>query len=150
MCHTKRLKDLRAGENMGGKEGLMDAYAYQSEIWSKAYQIMGWLLDKKRVSKEVERWNMSDIYIYGGGYLGIQLYQAIVLYANVLSVVDKSGKLKIEIEKIPVMDTKSLHKHYKDELVIVTPIQYYKEIYQDLQEFVPKDKIAFLGDWGIV
>ena len=135
---------------MDGKEDLIDAYAYQSEIWSKAYQIMGWLLDKKRVSKEVNRWNMSDIYIYGGGYLGIQLYQAIMPYVNVLSVVDKSGKLKIEIDKLPVMDMKSFRDRYKDELVIVTPIQYYKEIYCDLREFVSKDNIAFLGDWGIV
>lgn len=131
-------------------EKLIDAYVYQGELWSKAYHIMGWLLDQSRVGKEVKRWNMSDIYIYGGGYLGIQLYQAIAPYVNVLSVVDKSGRLKIEIEKIPVMDMDSFGEQYRNELIVVTPIQYYKEIYHDLQEFVPKDKIAFLGDWGIV
>ena len=63
---------------MDNKDELIDIYGYQSEIFSKSYYMMGRLLDKNFVKKEVKKREMSDIYIYGGGYLGIQNNRAII------------------------------------------------------------------------
>lgn len=127
---------------------LIDYYGYQMEIWNKSYQMMGLLLDKNFVMKEVEKRNLSDIYIYGGGYLGIQLYQAIKPYVNVLSVVDQRGELRIKNNDIPVMDIDTFRKQYNDATVIITPIQYYREIYHELLSFIADDKIIFLEEFG--
>lgn len=133
---------------MDNKDELIDTYGYQSEIFSKSYYMMGRLLDKNFVKKEVKKREMSDIYIYGGGYLGIQLYRAIIPYVNVLSVVDKKGKLMIEMEDIPIMDMVNFRSHYENQMIIVTPLIYYQEIYRELKAFVAEDKIVFLEEFG--
>ena len=133
---------------MENKDELVDFYGYWSEIWSRGFEMMGRLLDKDFVANEVKKRKMTDIYIYGGGYLGIQLYRAIIPFGNVLSIVDKSGKLKVDVEDIPVIDMDIFRKRYKDELVVITPIQYYREISNELQSFVLNDKIIFLEEFG--
>ena len=131
-----------------GKDELIDIYGYQAEIYSKSYNMMGCLLDKDFVKNEVEKRRLSDIYIYGGGFLGIQLYRAITPFANVLSIVDKKGKSLIAMEGMPVIDGRSFRNQYQGEAVIVTPLQYYKEIYSALREFVPDNKIIYLEEFG--
>lgn len=133
---------------MESKDELIDYYGYQLEIFSKSYNMMGRLLDKNFVKKAMEKKLLSDVYIYGGGYLGIQLYLAISSFVNVVSVVDKSGKLMISMEEIPVIDIINFRKQYKDETVIITPLKYYSEIYHELIEFIPDDKIVFLEEFG--
>lgn len=131
-----------------GKDELIDIYGYQAEIYSKSYNMMGCLLDRDFVKNEVEKRRLSDIYIYGGGFLGIQLYRAITPFANVLSIVDKKGKSLIAMEGMPVIDGRSFRNQYQGETVIVTPLQYYKEIYSALREFVPDNKIIYLEEFG--
>ena len=80
---------------MESKDELIDVYGYQTEVYTKSYNMMGRLLDNNFVKREVKRREWSDIYIYGGGYLGIQLYRVISPLVNVLSLVDKKGKLLI-------------------------------------------------------
>ena len=133
---------------MENKDDLIDIYGYQSEIFSKSYYMMGRLLDKNFIKEEVQKKELTDIYIYGGGYLGIQLYKAIIPYVNVLSIVDQKGKLMIDMEDISIIDMCSFQAQYQDEIVIVTPLKYYREIYRDLRMFVAKDKIIFLEEFG--
>jgi hypothetical protein len=130
------------------KDELIDIYGYQSEIFSQSYYMMGRLLDTNFVEKETIKRKMSDIYIYGGGYLGIQLYKAITPFVNVLSVVDKSGKLIIKIEDIPIIDMCKFRNQYENQIVIVTPLKYYREIYQELKTFIKEDRIIFLEEFG--
>lgn len=133
---------------MDNKDDLIDIYGEQSEIFSKSYFMMGRLLDKNFIKKEIQKRELSDIYIYGGGYLGIQLYRAIIPYVNVLSVVDKKGKLMIEMEDIPIMDMANFRTYYKDQEVIVTPLKFYREIYYELKTFITEEKIIFLEEFG--
>ena len=133
---------------MDNKDDLIDIYGEQSEIFSKSYYMMGRWLDKNFIKKEIQKRELSDIYIYGGGYLGIQLYRAIIPYVNVLSVVDKKGKLMIEMEDIPIMDMVNFRTYYKDQEVIVTPLKFYREIYYELKTFITEEKIIFLEEFG--
>lgn len=131
------------------KDELIDIYGYQAEVFSKSYYMMGRLLDKRFVKNEIERRKWSDIYIYGGGYLGIQLYRAMSPIINVLSVVDKKGKLIIDsLDDILIMDMDTFRKQYKSQPVIVTPLKFYREIYHELRKFVAEDKIIFLEEFG--
>lgn len=134
---------------MESKDELIDVYGYQTEVYTKSYNMMGRLLDNNFVKREVKRREWSDIYIYGGGYLGIQLYRVISPLVNVLSLVDKKGKLFINnINDIPVMDMSTFRGLYENQPVVVTPLRFYREIYHDLKEFVAEDKIIFLEDFG--
>lgn len=133
---------------MDNRDEIIDFYGYQAEILKKSYNMMGGLLDKNFVKKEVEKRKLSDIYIYGGGFLGIQLYRAIIPFVNVLSMVDKSGKLLVEIDGIPVMNMVEFRSKYNNETVIVTPIKFYREIYHELKEFISDNKIIFLEEFG--
>lgn len=133
---------------MKDKDELIDIYGYQAEIYGKSYSMMGRLLDPNFVKQMTEKGNLSDIYIYGGGYLGIQLYRAISPVVNVLSLVDKKGKLLIDgLTDIPIMNMDNFQKKYNNQMVIVTPLKFYREIYHELKEFVSEDKIIFLEEF---
>lgn len=126
---------------------ILEEYAYESEIFSASYELMGQMLDREYVKNRLEMLELFDVYIYGGGYLGIQLYNAINLFVNILGVVDKSGKLLLEISDIPIIDLNEFRSQYRQQRVIITPIKHYKSIYKELSEFVPKDKILYLGEF---
>lgn len=134
---------------MENKDELIDIYGYQTEIFRKSYYMMGYLLDEDFVKSEVDKRRLTEIFIYGGGYLGIQLYRAISRFTNVLSVVDKKGKLLIDsIDDIPVMDMEAFGCQYDNQPVIVTPIKFYRDIFRELIKVVPEDKIIFLQEFG--
>ena len=134
---------------MDNKDELIDIYGYQLEISSKSYYMMGRLLDSSFIKNEIKRRRWFDVYIYGGGYLGIQLYKAASPYVNVLSVVDKKGKLLIDsIDDIPVIDFNTFRNQYRNQPIIITPLKFYREVYHELKAFVEDDKIVFLEEFG--
>lgn len=128
-------------------EKLLDACTYELEIFSSCYKMMGQMLDNEYVKSRIEMLSLSDIYIYGGGYLGIQLYNTINQYANVLSIVDRSGKLLIEVSDIPVITLDEFKSVYNGQKVIITPVRHYKPIYMELSKFISKDNIIYLGEF---
>lgn len=132
---------------MGELDGLLDAYAHELGIFSSGYNMMGKMLDKKFIKSRVEKAGLSGVYIYGGGYLGIQLYNAITPFADVLDVVDRSGRLLIEVPGIPVIHLDIFRSVYRQEKVIITPVRHYKSIYAELSEFVPEGKMLYLGEF---
>lgn len=125
---------------------LLSIYSKQIDILSVSYDMMGKLLDKKRIKKNIEHLNLSDVYIYGGGYLGIQLYHAINEWVNIISVVDRNGVLMFDIPDIPVIDLDKFKRTYHDQPVIITPIKHYHEISQSLDSIVTAEKKIYLGE----
>lgn len=125
---------------------LLEAYECELDILSFSYDMMGQMLNKKHMEHRIELLGVSDIYIYGGGYLGIQLYNAISQLVNVLNIVDKSGRLLMDIPNIPVMSLEKFRSVYRCQKIIITPIKHYQAIYRELSEFVPEDKMIFLGE----
>lgn len=132
---------------MGEMDDLLDAYAYELGIFLSGYNMMGKLLDKNLIKSRVEMAGLSEVYIYGGGYLGIQLYNAITPFVKVLNVVDRSGKLLVEVPGIPVIRLDVFQSDYRQQKVIITPVRYYKSIYAELSEFVPEEQILYLGEF---
>ena len=132
---------------MNEVDKLLDIYAHELDIFSSSYEMMGQMLNREYVKNRIEMFGLSDVYIYGGGYLGIQLYNALKQFVNILSVVDKNGKLLIDIPDIPVISLNEFRSVYEQQRVIISPIKHYKSIYTELIEFVPKDKIIYLGEF---
>ncbi len=126
---------------------LLDAYAEELAITECSFELMGKLLDRDYLKKRLDFLNTSALYVYGGGYLGIQFYRACEGLIHILSIVDKQGCLRLTITDLPVIDLDGLKKVYKGENIIVASVRYYQEIQQDLLFFVPKAKILFLGEF---
>lgn len=126
---------------------LLDVYAYEMEIASSGYEMMGCMLDRRYVKSRLKMAGISDVYIYGGGYLGIQLYYALRESANILGVVDKSGGLLLPIPEIPVMSLEEFRGTYKGQNVIITPMKFYQSIMEGLSAFVPEGKMMCLGEF---
>lgn len=126
---------------------LLDAYAEELAIAENSYEIMGKLLDRDYLKKRLDCLNIDKLYIYGGEYIGIQLYRACDKLIKILSIVDKRGCLRFDIADIPVMDFEGLKKAYKGEAVIITPVRYYQEIQEELLSFVPEGKLLFIGEF---
>ena len=125
---------------------LLDAYSYDMEMAVANYEMMGYMLDKRKVVADFARLGERGWYIYGGGYIGIQLYQAIADNITIVSVVDKSGNLLIDIPEIPVISLDKLEIDYSGQAIVITSGKFYHQIYDDLVKFVPKDNIFYLGE----
>lgn len=125
---------------------LLEVYADELAVAESSFEIMGKLLDRGYLKKRLEGWHLEEIYIYGGGYIGIQFYYACEKLARILSVVDKQGHLRLDLAGIPVTGLEGLKKVYKGEHIIITPVRYYQEIREDLLAFVPESKIIFIGE----
>lgn len=128
------------------QEKILDAYARELEIATYSYDMMGKMLDKEFVKSRIDLLGVTEFYIYGGGYLGIQLYQAVENMAGVPAIVDKSGGLLLNIPGVPVLNVERLKQVYKGQKVIITPVKFYREIYGELSSFVLTDQIIFLGE----
>ena len=128
-------------------EELLDACTYDLEVFSISYKMMGQMLDRENIKNKTKILGLSDIYIYGGGYLGIQLYNVINQYVNVLSIVDRSGKILIDLSDIPIISLENFKSVYKGQNIIITPIKHYKSIYLELSKFISTDKMIYLGEF---
>lgn len=126
---------------------LLDAYAEELAIAEYSYEMMGILLNRDYLKERLKSLNAHELYVYGGGYLGIQFYRACEKLIKILSIVDKQGGLRLNMADIPVTDLKGLKKLYKGENIVITPVRYYQEIQKELLSFVPQTKILFLGEF---
>lgn len=128
------------------EEFLLESYMEEADIITKCYDMMGRLLDLKQIEKRMKELGIKSMYIYGGGYLGIQLYHAVERTVKVISIVDKNGRLMIDVPDVPVMDMDLFKQNYRGQIVIVTPIKYFKDICAELYKIVPKEKILLLHE----
>lgn len=126
---------------------LLDVYAEELAIAECSFEMMGKLLDVDCLKKRIGYLNDNELYVYGGGYLGIQFYRACNKLIKILSIVDKQGCLRFDIPDIPVTNLDGLKKAYRGEKIIITSVRYYQEIQKDLLSFVPKSQILFLGEF---
>lgn len=133
--------------SMSIPEELIDAYAKETEIAVCKFNMMGRLLDSNYVKTRVELLKSSELYIYGGGYLGIQLYRSINNLVRIPSIIDQGKKLSVDIGDIPVIDVPELERVYKGQKIIVTPIAFFQEIRKELLPFVAEKEIVFLGEF---
>lgn len=130
------------------QDELIERYAEEKQILRFSYEMMKKLMDKKYISGRIKLFNIDELYIYGGGFLGLQLYYYAKDMFNVKAIVDINGKSVVNNEDIKnVITPDRLKEIYKNEKVIITPIQYYKQIFSDLSAFIPKENILNLGEF---
>lgn len=130
------------------QDELIERYAEEKQILRFSYEMMKKLMDKKYISGRIKLFNIDELYIYGGGFLGLQLYYYAKDMFNVKAIVDINGKAVVNNEDIKnVITPDRLKEIYKNEKVIITPIQYYKQIFSDLSAFIPKENILNLGEF---
>lgn len=124
---------------------IMEEYAINYNIEAMSYEMMGKMLDKGFVEERLSMFGISDMYIYGGTYLAIQLYRVGKNFATVKGVVDKSGRLAINEQK-SVLTLDEFRKLYDGEKIIVTPLRFFQEIRNDLKLFVNEKDIMSIAE----
>lgn len=132
---------------MKEEDTIFDYYVQDFRIESFSYKMMGMLLETEKVKERIEAYHISELYIYGGGYLGVQLYNAVKNLTDVKAIVDRKGILSVDVRGIPVISLEQLKREYTNQRIIITPIKYYTSIKKDLREFVEEDKLLFLGEF---
>ena len=134
------------GENITALNEILDIYADELSVAECSFEIMGRLLDRKYLKQRMDELHLNELYIYGGGYLGIQLYCACNNLVRIREVVDKKGRLQLDIKNIPVIGAGRLKEVYKGEKIVIASIRYYQEIRQELLSFISGNNIIFLGE----
>ena len=128
-------------------EELIDYYALDYKLKFYSYKMMGKLLEIENVKNRLKVYDIQELYIYGGGYLGVQLYNAVKDYTDVKAVVDKSGEISVDVQGICSISTDELENVYKGEMIIITPVKYYSAIKKDLIRFADEKNILYLGEF---
>lgn len=132
---------------MSFEEEIFELYVKDYRIETLCYNMMGKLLETEWVGERLQLYNVQSLYIYGGGYLGVQLYNAVHDMVNVKAVVDKNGGLSVNVKGIHTISFDDLVKEYNGEKVIITPVKYYQRIWDDLSKFIDKKELLFLGEF---
>lgn len=127
-------------------ETLMDIYVYEKRLAECSYELMGLMLNANVVKKGIDWLDTQSIYIYGGGYLGLQFYRAASGLIHIPAIVDRKEKLAYHIPEISVISNQHLRKVYHGEKIVVASIQYYDEIKKELSFFVSSSHIIYLGE----
>ncbi len=125
---------------------LIEYYRHEYDIFQNSYYLMGMLLNDDQIIRRVGELSLIECYIYGGGFLGIQTYRVLSRYVSVKAIVDGRGSLKFDCPDISVIDIEELRNNYRGETIIITPVQFAKEIYSELSRFVENEKLIFLGE----
>ena len=117
---------------MTKEEEIFELYVREYRIESISYKLMGKLLEKEQVKKRLELFDITSLYIYGGGYLGVQLYNAVQNLTDIKGVVDKNGGLAVDVKDIRTISLADLREEYNNQMIIITPVKYYQSIKKDL------------------
>ena len=124
---------------------ILSEYEKGYNVEALSYQIMGKLLDEKYVKERFKMFDVERLYIYGGTYMGVQLYRAGKTYADILGIVDRSGKI-ISNDNIPVITLDEFRKDYTGGKVVITPLYYFQEIKEDLARVIDTKDILDIAE----
>ena len=119
----------------------------KEELYQIRYELMGMMLNQVLISLIVHKRKWESIYIYGGGYIGIQAYRAFSPYANVVGMIDRTGGLMIPIDGVRVYSLEEFATEYdRKSPVIITPIEAAPKIYEDLANSIDKERIYYINE----
>ena len=124
---------------------IMDEYAKNYNIEAMSHEMMGKMLDPQFVEQRLSMFGISNLYIYGGTYLAIQLCRVGKKFTTIKGVVDKSGRLAIN-EQISILTLDEFRKVYDGEKIIVTPLRFFQEIRKDLKLFMNEKDIISIAE----
>lgn len=130
---------------------ILDEYIRDYNVSDMSYKLMGIMLDEKYVEKRLKLFNINEMYIYGGSYMAVQLYQIGKKYTIIKDVVDKSGQVVLS-HLISVITLDELRKKYNGEKILIASVRFFQEIKEDLELFVSTKDIVGIGEllMGIV
>ena len=129
------------------ESSLIEYYRDGYDLLEISYHLMGMLLNDALIKRRINELSIDECYIYGGGFLGIQCWRSLKDYIQIKAFVDRHGSLKFDIGDVKVMDIAGLRRSYAGEIVIITPVEFAKEIYKELSEFIDQKRLIFLGEF---
>lgn len=124
---------------------ILDEYIRDYNVSDISYKVMGKMLDEDYVDKRLKMFDISEMYIYGGSYMAVQLYQIGGKFAVVKDVVDKSGQIVLN-NLVSVITLDEFRKKYDGEKVIIASIRFFQEIKEELESFVNSKDIIGIGE----
>lgn len=125
---------------------IFDSYVRRKELFQIKFELMGQLLRRDTVKRIVDTYAWQSIYIYGGGYLGIQAYDAFCHFIDVAGVIDRTGELLVPRDDIDVFLPQDLAKMEDDLPIIITPLEYARDIRNDLLKYRSEERIYYLNE----
>ena len=125
---------------------IFDSHVRKEELLQLKFELMGQLLRPDTVKRIIDEHAWQSIYIYGGAYLGIQAYCAFRQFIDVPCVIDRAGELMVPRDDIKVILLEDLAKTDNDFPVIITPLEYAREIRDNLLNYRCEERIFYLNE----
>lgn len=126
---------------------IYEEHIRKEELYRLKFELMGMLLDQTVIRSIIANRIWESLYIYGGGYIGIQAYKAFSRFVEIVGIIDRSGGLTIPIDGGKIY---SLEEFVKEDdgrsPVVITPIESAQKIYQDLSDNVDEERIYYINE----
>ena len=125
---------------------IFDEHVRKEELFRLNYELMGQLLKKDVVADILKKRGWKSCYIYGGAYLGIQAFYAFSSFIPIAGFIDRAQSLYIPIKEVEVLSLEEFYKQEDNYPVIITPLEYAKEIKEELLTHISEERIVFLNE----
>ncbi len=125
---------------------IFDSHVRKEELLQIKFGLMGQLLRRDKVKGIVDKYNWQSLYIYGGGYLGLQAYDAFGHFIDMAGIIDQTGELLLPRDDIDTFLPQDLAKLEDDLPIIITPLEYACAIRNDLLKFRSEERIYYLNE----
>lgn len=126
---------------------IYEEHIRKEELYRIRFELMGLMLDSVTIRSIIDIQKWKSLYIYGGGYMGIQAYRAFSPYTEIVGMIDRSGGLMIQIEGVKVYSLEEFVKEYDGKSpVIITPLESARAIYRDLIGYVNEERIYYINE----
>jgi len=125
---------------------ILDSHVRREELFQIKFELMGQLMRPEKVKSIIDAHAWQSLYIYGGGYLGIQAYNAFRRFIDVAGVIDRTGELLVPRDDITVFLPEELAKIKNDLPIIITPLEHARVIRNTLLDYRSEERIFYLNE----
>lgn len=128
------------------ERSIFDSHVRKEELLQIKFELMGQLLRHDVVKSIVDDHSWHSLYIYGGAYLGVQACLAFRQFIDVPYLIDRAGELRVLRDDINVILPQDLAKMEDDLPIIITPLEYARDIRNDLLKYRSGERIYYLNE----
>ncbi len=143
---------------MQGEDKRDDLIDYYSRMFAKQdlkFTMMGMLLDRGLVDRRREENNLTDIYIFGTGPLGVQSLRALEDKVNIVGFIDEDREYYYNYNyawgykdiDIPVYTPEEVKKRYKGEKILLASFEDLEDMKGVCEHFAEDKDVIFINEF---
>ena len=133
---------------------IIDAYAQSFVVKDLSYSLMSMMLDHDYLHRHMMDFGICRLYIFGGGPLGVQLYENTKDEFDVCGFIEEDGALYrnacygwgYRIPNMKVFSLDEFRRAYNSEHIVLSNLTNLEKDKKTIEEYVEESKIIYINE----